>query len=56
VEPPEPEKPVQSFPTESVQSSEKSVEPLAKPTKKVDFEITNPDDIDIDEKGQLGLF
>jgi topoisomerase-4 subunit A len=27
-----------------------------KPTKKVDFEITNPDDIEIDEKGQLGLF
>lgn len=24
--------------------------------KKVDFEITNPDDIDIDDKGQLGLF
>ncbi|MFC3363744.1 DNA gyrase/topoisomerase IV subunit A [Pedobacter fastidiosus] len=27
-----------------------------KPIKKVDFEITNPDDIDIDDKGQLGLF
>ncbi|WP_231425096.1 DNA gyrase/topoisomerase IV subunit A [Pedobacter sp. Leaf250] len=27
-----------------------------KPLKKVDFEITNPDDIEIDEKGQLGLF
>ncbi|QEK51727.1 DNA gyrase/topoisomerase IV subunit A [Pedobacter aquae] len=27
-----------------------------KPLKKVDFEITNPDDIDIDDKGQLGLF
>ncbi|MDN3549743.1 DNA gyrase/topoisomerase IV subunit A [Mucilaginibacter aquaedulcis] len=26
------------------------------PHKKVDFEITNPDDIDIDDKGQLGLF
>ncbi|QHS57916.1 DNA gyrase/topoisomerase IV subunit A [Mucilaginibacter sp. 14171R-50] len=24
--------------------------------KKVDFEITNPDDIEIDDKGQLGLF
>jgi len=24
--------------------------------KKIDFEITNPDDIDIDDKGQLGLF
>jgi topoisomerase-4 subunit A len=27
-----------------------------KPVKKVDFEITNPDDLDIDDKGQLGLF
>jgi len=27
-----------------------------KPVKKIDFEITNPDDIDIDDKGQLGLF
>ncbi|GAB3934542.1 DNA gyrase/topoisomerase IV subunit A [Mucilaginibacter myungsuensis] len=27
-----------------------------KPAKKVDFEITNPDDIDIDDSGQLGLF
>jgi topoisomerase-4 subunit A len=26
------------------------------PKKKIDFEITNPDDIDIDDKGQLGLF
>ncbi|WP_425562978.1 DNA gyrase/topoisomerase IV subunit A [Mucilaginibacter gynuensis] len=32
-------------------------EPQAdKPAKKIDFEITNPDDIDIDDKGQLGLF
>lgn len=28
----------------------------APPTKKIDFEITNPDDIEIDDKGQLGLF
>ncbi|WP_040539680.1 DNA gyrase/topoisomerase IV subunit A [Pedobacter arcticus] len=27
-----------------------------KPVKKVDFEITNPDDIKLDDKGQLGLF
>jgi topoisomerase-4 subunit A len=27
-----------------------------KPAKKVDFEITNRDDLDIDDKGQLGLF
>jgi topoisomerase-4 subunit A len=36
------------------------VEPPAKPAqsppKKIDFEITNPDDIDIDDKGQIGLF
>jgi len=30
--------------------------PVVPPAKKVDFEITNPDDIDIDDKGQLGLF
>ncbi|RZM23794.1 MAG: DNA gyrase/topoisomerase IV subunit A, partial [Pedobacter sp.] len=28
----------------------------AKPAKKIDLEITNPDDIDIDDTGQLGLF
>lgn len=27
-----------------------------KPAKKIDFEITNPNDIEIDDKGQLGLF
>ncbi|GAA4904233.1 DNA gyrase/topoisomerase IV subunit A [Mucilaginibacter defluvii] len=27
-----------------------------KPAKKIDLEITNPDDIDMDDKGQLGLF
>ncbi len=27
-----------------------------KPAKKIDFEITNPDDIEIDDKGQIGLF
>ena len=26
------------------------------PAKKIDLEITNPDDIEIDDKGQLGLF
>jgi topoisomerase IV subunit A len=51
------EESVKSLP-ESVQSQEiKPVEPpVQKPVKKIDFEITNPDDIDIDEKGQLGLF
>lgn len=28
----------------------------SKSVKKIEFEITNPDDIDIDDKGQLGLF
>ncbi len=37
----------------SVESSNKSVESTP---KKVDFEITNPDDIEMDDKGQLGLF
>jgi topoisomerase-4 subunit A len=45
------DKPVE--PTESVKSQDISVE---SPKKKVDFEITNPDDIDIDDSGQLGLF
>jgi topoisomerase-4 subunit A len=37
--------------------SEKSVESVdPKPIKKIDFEITNPNDIEIDDKGQLGLF
>jgi topoisomerase-4 subunit A len=30
--------------------------PTPEPSKKVDFEITNPDDIDIKDNGQLGLF
>ncbi|MHB8208188.1 DNA gyrase/topoisomerase IV subunit A [Mucilaginibacter sp.] len=30
--------------------------PTDPPAKKVDFEITNPDDIDVDDKGQMGLF
>ena len=38
---------------EPVELPQRSVEPSP---KKVDFEITNPDDIDIDDKGQLGLF
>jgi len=40
--------------------TEKPVEPEQKPEetphKKVDFEITNPDDIEMDDNGQLGLF
>jgi topoisomerase-4 subunit A len=41
-----------SVESESVESKPQSVES----PKKIDFEITNPDDIDIDDKGQLGLF
>ena len=48
-------KSVQPPPDKSVESSLKSVQ---SPPKKIDFEITNPDDIDldVDDKGQLGLF
>jgi topoisomerase-4 subunit A len=54
--PPEPEKQSEQsveLNTESLESPPESEEP---PAKKVDFEITNPDDIEIDDKGQLGLF
>jgi topoisomerase-4 subunit A len=46
------EKPVVQ-PEPIAESSKTEEEP---PAKKVDFEITNPDDIEIDDKGQLGLF
>nr|WP_294789879.1 DNA gyrase/topoisomerase IV subunit A [uncultured Mucilaginibacter sp.] len=53
------EKSVES-PKESVESSDQSVassnNSVESTAKKIDFEITNPDDIDIDDKGQLGLF
>ncbi|WP_304066071.1 DNA gyrase/topoisomerase IV subunit A [Pedobacter glucosidilyticus] len=43
--------------TDESEEEEKQAEPSeSKPIKKIDFEITNPDDIDIDDKGQLGLF
>jgi topoisomerase-4 subunit A len=43
--------------TDASEKDEKQPEPSeSKPIKKIDFEITNPDDIDIDDKGQLGLF
>ncbi|MFM6976602.1 MAG: DNA gyrase/topoisomerase IV subunit A [Sphingobacteriaceae bacterium] len=48
---------------EKVNPSEPQVEQPAakpesetKPAKDVSFEITNPDDVEIDDKGQLGLF
>ena len=55
-EPPEPINPVgeSSEPTEK--SVESSTESVKSTPKKIDFEITNPDDIEIDDKGQLGLF
>jgi topoisomerase-4 subunit A len=53
-------KPSVQSPEKSIESQDQSVESLPKsvesPTKKIDFEITNPDDIEIDDKGQLGLF
>ena len=42
---------VESPETESVESPNPE-----SPHKKIDFEITNPDDLDIDDKGQIGLF
>ena len=55
-EPPEPINPVgeSSEPTEK--SVESSTESVKSTPKKIDFEITNPDDIEIADKGQLGLF
>ncbi|MGN6637884.1 MAG: DNA gyrase/topoisomerase IV subunit A [Mucilaginibacter sp.] len=40
--------------TEETQNEE--TEQTQSSPKKIDFEITNPDDIDMDDKGQLGLF
>ncbi|MDB5147714.1 MAG: gyrase/topoisomerase subunit [Mucilaginibacter sp.] len=54
------EQPVKSKKDEPAEPSSKSVESpdqsVKSPPKKIDFEITNPDDIDIDDQGQLGLF
>ncbi|PWK67082.1 topoisomerase-4 subunit A [Mucilaginibacter oryzae] len=38
------------------QSSGSAGEPLKPPAKKIDFEITNPGDIDLEDNGQLDLF
>jgi len=48
------DKPIPPAPTQSVESPIE--EQVKQQPKKIDFEITNPDDIDIDDKGQLGLF
>ncbi|MGF7076165.1 DNA gyrase/topoisomerase IV subunit A [Mucilaginibacter sp. R-33] len=49
------DEPVASQKESSDEPTEQLEEP-PKPPKKIDFEITNPDDIDIDDQGQLGLF
>lgn len=43
-------------PEPAVEAPKSTEEPTQPPAKKIDFEITNPDDIDMDDKGQLGLF
>jgi len=52
------DKPAPAASTEPSQEDEKEppVKPVQPPTKKIDFEITNLNDLDIDDKGQLGLF
>ncbi|MBS1526978.1 MAG: DNA gyrase/topoisomerase IV subunit A [Bacteroidetes bacterium] len=45
-----------SVESENPKSVESSSEPVQSPPKKIDFEITNPDDIEMDDNGQLGLF
>jgi topoisomerase-4 subunit A len=51
------EKPVKSNDQSVESSSKESVDSQEEhPHKKIDFEITNPDDIDMDDTGQLGLF
>jgi len=47
------EKSGESLPEKSEEPEDKSAQ---SPPKKIDFEITNPDDIDMDDNGQLGLF
>ncbi len=51
---PEPEEAVDEVTEQPVVAEEKPA--ATKPAKKIDFEITNPEDLDIDDKGQLGLF
>ncbi|MDO3644888.1 DNA gyrase/topoisomerase IV subunit A [Mucilaginibacter sp. L3T2-6] len=54
------DEPVKSTPESAGPAKEKPAESSSQPEqsqfKKIDFEITNPDDIEIDDKGQLGLF
>lgn len=56
---PKAESPKTSVPPAIAEPPAKEPEPDDQPKeahKKVDFEITNPDDIQLDDKGQLGLF
>lgn len=68
---PEDKKEADEAPTAEVNASDDEIDDLVTPNeetaateapsdttppKKIDFEITNPDDIDMDDTGQLGLF
>jgi topoisomerase-4 subunit A len=52
----QPEEVEKDEPETEVEAPKPTEEPTPPPPKKIDFEITNPDDIDIDDRGQLGLF
>ncbi len=52
----QPEDVEEDEPEPEIETSKPTEEPTQPPAKKIDFEITNPDDIDMDDKGQLGLF
>ena len=46
----------EAAPERVLEVQDESVKEPEKPVKKIDFEITNPDDLEIDDKGQIGLF
>jgi topoisomerase-4 subunit A len=52
----QPEEAEEDEPEPEAEAPKSTEEPTQPPVKKIDFEITNPDDIDIDDRGQLGLF
>jgi topoisomerase-4 subunit A len=52
----QPEEAEENEPEPEAEAVKPTEEPTQPPPKKIDFEITNPDDIDIDDRGQLGLF
>jgi topoisomerase-4 subunit A len=57
IEEPEPQVEEEQVSESSAETPQgESAKPAEPPHKKVDFEITNPDDIDIDDGGQLDLF